>query len=239
MDTLRRIFMSTQEKKPVVIATAAQGILTSTDCKKFIEDEPNASVPVCAPSLEHGFAVEKTDLGKSDLKKHVSSVNDKHAWAIFLDEKLITKRRDGNLVENYLIGYENGLKARKNETHFSQKENDPVSHRIIFQPEPHYISYSFFYGFFAQTIRLLCLKTVYGDDYAKHKDQSMEKIQIGISAKKEILDKFNKKYTFAFPKNRALEKTMEEYAGTLIENVIEVRENLGNKIHSKTRRLKK
>ena len=231
--------MATNEKKPVVIATAAQGILTLTDYKKRVEDESNNQIPVCKLSLESGFAVEKTDLKKNDLQKHVSSVNDKHAWAIFLDEKTITKRRVGDAVENYLIGYENGLLARKNETHFSQKENDCVSHRILFQPDPHYISYSFFYGFFAPTIRLLCLKTVYGEDFAKHKDAAHEKIQIGMSAKKEILDTFNKKYTFAFSKNPGLEQLMCEYAKTLIENVIEVKENLGNKSGNKNRRLKK
>ena len=59
--------MTTNEKKPVVIATAAQGILTSTDYKKRVEDELNKQIPVCKPSLESGFAVEKTDLKKNDL----------------------------------------------------------------------------------------------------------------------------------------------------------------------------
>lgn len=231
--------MSLQQKKTAVTATAAQKIMQSAEYKKFADDKPNEILPAGAPALSYGLIAVKTELEKSDVHEHVHSVNDKHAWAIFLDSKLITKRQTEQGTENYLIGFENGLKARENETHFSQKENDPVSHRILFQPEPHYISYSFFYGFFAQTIRLLCLKTVYGNDYAKYKDQTLEKIEIGIASKKEILKKFNDKYTFAFTKNPALIEMMNDYAETLIENVIEVRENLGKKTMARERRTRR
>ena len=231
--------MKLPQKKSTVTATAAQKVMQTAEYKKFAEDCPDSVLPMNQPELAFGLDTDKNVLEKSDVRKHIHSVNDKHAWAIFLDDKLITKRQTQSGTENYLIGFENGLKARKNETHFSQKENDPVSHRILFQPEPHYISYSFFYGFFAQTIRLLCLKTVYGNDYLKYKDTSLGKIEIGIASKKEILKKFNEKYTFAFTKNPALTEMMNDYAETLIENVIEVRENLGNKTMARERRTRR
>ncbi len=229
--------MATQKKKTSVIATTAQKVLRSTDYKKFIEDRPDDVLPCRASGCAYGVDMDKSQLKKSELKQHIQSVNDKHAWAIFLDEKLVAKQKTDSGVENYLIGYENGLTARRNETHFAQKENDPVSHRIIFQPEPHYVSYSFFYGFFEQTIRTLCLKTIYGSDYTKHKNnRALQKSDVSITVKKEILKKFNDKYTFAFSKNPALIAKMNEYAEILIENVIEVRENLGGNAAAKGRR---
>ena len=234
--------MAQQKNKGSVIATTAQSVLRSTDYKKLVEQHPEDALPCQTPNCNFVAETEKSQLAKSDLKQHVQSVNDKHAWAIFLEEKLVSTQKTEGGVEHYLIGYENGLTARQNETHFTQKENDPVSHRIIFQPDPHYVSYSFFYGFFEQTIRTLCLKTIYGADYAKNKTmRSLKKTDVGIrelgqKQKKEILKKFNDKYSFAFTKNPALVNLMNAYAETLIENVIEVRENLGNGADLKGRR---
>jgi hypothetical protein len=149
--------------------------------------------------------------------KVVSSMDDKHAWAIYLDPRLVTKCEVNGAMQHFLIGYENGLTARKNETHFTQKETDPVAHRLFFHPEPHFISYSFFYGFFGKTIRDLCATTLETSS------------AINISNRKSILKQFCDKYVFAFSKNKHLEKTMQEYAEALIENIVDVQAKVGEK----------
>lgn len=165
-------------------------------------------------------------LGDYNFEKHVGgeitpadtvikAMDDKHAWAIFMDTKLIQRIEENGIIQNYLIGYENGLKARQNETHFSQKENDPICHRVIFQPEPTFISYSFFYGFFGRTIENMCLA------YAE------QNTEFNISGRKQILADFCDKYTFSFPKNPELAEVMCEYAEILIENIIDIQAKVG------------
>lgn len=146
----------------------------------------------------------------------IAKMDDKHAWAIFLDRKLIQESvtSDGH-TQYFLIGYENGISAKQNETHFSQKENDPISHRLIFQPEPTFISYSFFYGFFGQTIETLCQKYFSSNT------------EWNISIRHKILKDFKDKYTFSFPKRPEMENLMFEYAETLIENIIDIQAKVG------------
>jgi len=146
----------------------------------------------------------------------ITKLDDKHAWAIFLDKKLIQQLQtpDGQ-TQHFLIGYENGTSARRNETHFSQKENDPVSHRLIFQPEPTFISYSFFYGFFGQTIEALCSKYFSSNT------------EWNISIRHKILKDFKEKYTFSFPKRPEMENLMFDYAETMIENIIDIQAKVG------------
>ena len=146
----------------------------------------------------------------------IAKMDDKHAWAIFLDKKLIQEliTSDGH-TQHFLIGYENGISAKRNETHFSQKENDPISHRLIFQPEPTFISYSFFYGFFGQTIETLCQKYFSSNT------------EWNISIRHKILKDFKDKYTFSFPKRPEMERLMFEYAETLIENIIDIQAKVG------------
>lgn len=146
----------------------------------------------------------------------ITKLDDKHAWAIFLDKKLIQELLTSDEQTQYfLIGYENGISARKNETHFSQKENDPISHRLIFQPEPTFISYSFFYGFFGQTIETLCQKYFSSNT------------EWNISIRHKILKDFKEKYTFSFPKRPEMENLMFDYAETLIENIIDIQAKVG------------
>ena len=146
----------------------------------------------------------------------ITKFDDKHAWAIFLDKKLIQElTTDDGQTQYFLIGYENGISARTNETHFSQKENDPISHRLIFQPEPTFISYSFFYGFFGRTIEELCKKYF------------SVNTEWNISIRHMILKDFNNKYTFSFPKNPDMSKLMSDYAETLIENIIDIQAKVG------------
>ena len=146
----------------------------------------------------------------------ITKLDDKHAWAIFLDKKLIQELLTSDEQTQYfLIGYENGISARKNETHFSQKENDPISHRLIFQPEPTFISYSFFYGFFGQTIETLCQKYFSSNT------------EWNISIRHKILKDFKEKYTFSFPKRPEMENLRFDYAETLIENIIDIQAKVG------------
>lgn len=146
----------------------------------------------------------------------ITKLDDKHAWAIFLDKKLIQEllTSDGQ-TQYFLIGYENGTSARRNETHFSQKENDPISHRLIFQPEPTFISYSFFHGFFGQTIETLCRKYFSSNT------------EWNISIRHKILKDFKDKYTFSFPKRPDMENLMFDYAETMIENIIDIQAKVG------------
>ena len=157
----------------------------------------------------------ETGLEVTPADSIVRAMDDKHAWAIFLDTRLIQTIEENGVKKHFLIGYENGLKARQNETHFSQKENDPICHRLIFQPEPTFISYSFFYGFFRKTIENMC---------ASHVSESSE---FNISERKQILADFCDKYTFSFPKSPELEGVMFEYAEILIENIIDIQAKVG------------
>lgn len=166
-----------------------------------------------------GFSHEASTIAMSDANKAVSGLDDKHAWAIFLDPALVVASESGGKKEHFLVGYENGLAARRNETHFKQKETDPISHRIFFQPEPCFISYSFFYGFFGETVNKLC-------------EQMLATGNVNLSNRRVILYQFCEKYTFAFPKHKYLEETMREYAATMIGNVLDVQAKVGN-VHVK------
>lgn len=162
-------------------------------------------------NVDKGIYEQTTEAGEV-----ISKMDDKHAWAIFLDKKLVQElvTADGQ-TQYFLIGYENGLSARENETHFSQKENDPISHRLIFQPEPTFISYSFFHGFFGRTIEEMCKKYFSSNT------------EWNISVRHRILKDFNEKYTFSFSKNADMANQMSDYAETLIENIIDIQAKVG------------
>ena len=140
---------NTPAKKKTGVTTAqAAEVLKGKDLKNLV-DKAHASLDcVTDTSFIKSIKSERAELSNASPSDHIHTVEDKHAWAIFLDDDLITKYVAANgETEKYLIGYQNGKAARKNETHFSQKETDPFAHRIIFQPAPSYVSYSFFYGF--------------------------------------------------------------------------------------------
>lgn len=145
----------------------------------------------------------------------ISAMDANHAWAIFLDRDLVQTCVVNGKEQHFLIGYESGTKARRNETHFSQKEQDPVSHRLIFQPDPIFISYSFFYGFFGPTIRALCARFV---------DTNPD---WNITTRKTIIKAFCDKYTFTFTQNPALADKMREYADIMIENIVDIQTKVG------------
>ena len=181
------------------------------------EHEIKHQVPLTdAAQILVSLDVEKAGTQETDQAAAlVKTMDDKHAWAIFLDSRLVQKAVVDGKEQHFLIGYENGLSARQNETHFSQKENDPVCHRVIFQPEPTFISYSFFYGFFGKTIEAMCQRYIAANT------------EWNISVRKQILGDFCDKYTFAFPKNPKLQDTMCEYAEALIENIIDIQAKVG------------
>ena len=162
-----------------------------------------------------GFAHEDSSLEVIKADEAVSGLDDKHAWAIFLDPGLVITIQDEEKKSHFLVGYENGLSARRNETHFRQKETDPVSHRIFFQPEPCFVSYSFFYGFFGETVSRMC-------------EQMLATGNRNLSNRRVILNQFCEKYTFAFPKHKYLVDTMRDYAATMIGNILDVQAKVGN-----------
>ncbi len=131
-----------------------------------------------------------------------------HPWRISLYEKLpfICEAQDGEKV--FLIGYQNGQTAREKETHFYQHETDPIPYAISLDPDPHFISYSFFYGFFRQTLEKMCRKNMATDE-------------LRVAVKKKITDDFFKKYTFDFRNNPQLLQSMREYVDTMTENIME------------------
>lgn len=202
-----------KKTKLIVKPTSAREIVS----RMLSEEEMKIQIPItpCDEVLKD-FTFEKYvggEITPSDTV--IKAMDDKHAWAIFMDTKLIQKIEENGVIQNYLIGYENGLKARQNETHFSQKENDPICHRVIFQPEPTFISYSFFYGFFGRTIENMCQL------YAE------QNTEFNISGRKQILADFCDKYTFSFPKSPELAEVMYEYAEILIENIIDIQAKVG------------
>lgn len=219
--------------RKTILAAQAKDVIGATPLDDLLQKAHSIPNDIPIGNLIQSLSTEKIALPPVNPAPHIHSVSDKHAWAIFLDENLISKYvktlADGTTeTENYLIGYQNGVTARKNETHFSQKENDPVSHRIIFQPEPYYVSYSFFYGFFYPTIRHLCLQTLYGKDYQKKNPKSLVCSGVNISTRRAILKKFEDKYTFGFSKKTELHALMHDYAARVIENVVEICEKLGS-----------
>ena len=68
-------------------------------------------------------------------------------WIVSIDKDILFKCLDQGEEKYILIGYENGLNARKSELYFYQRENDQSSYVVEFDPEPYFISYSFFNGF--------------------------------------------------------------------------------------------
>ena len=115
--------MAKEKRTSGVKVTTAEDVLfsmTQTDVKYDVEitsaDEILGS---------DCFNFDKGDCEEITLASDIiTKLDDKHAWAIFLDKKLIQElvTAEGH-VQYFLIGYENGVSARQNETHFSQKEN--------------------------------------------------------------------------------------------------------------------
>ncbi len=131
-----------------------------------------------------------------------------HPWRISLYKALPFICEAEGAEKVFLIGYKNGQTARDKETHFAQHEADPIPYVISLDPDPHFISYSFFYGFFRETVEKMC-----------HKYMNPEELRVTI--KKKITDEFFKKYTFDFRKNPQLLSHMGEYVDTMTENIME------------------
>ena len=51
----------------------------------------------------------------------------------------------------------------------------------------------------------------------------------GRRNRKSILKQFCDKYVFAFSKNKHLEKTMQEYAEAMIENIVDIQAKVGER----------
>ena len=94
-----------------VKVTAAEEILTSMP-----KDDVKFEVPITSAEeilAEDCFNYEKHLYETiTPAETIITKMDDKHAWAIFLDRKLVQKISgpDGQ-VQNFLIGYENGLSA--------------------------------------------------------------------------------------------------------------------------------
>ena len=138
----------------------------------------------------------------------------KRAWIINLNKKSLFKSLVNNEERYILIGYENGLNERKKELYFAQREQDPDSYIISFKPEPYFITYSFFSGFFGQTIKNLCVQNFMQEDNA------------GMSRRKMVLKQFLNKYRFSFTQNDNLGKVLKNYASAMIENIIDIQSKM-------------
>ncbi len=137
-------------------------------------------------------------------------------WVIKMDEKSLFPCEVGGNEQYLLIGYKNGLDARKSQMYFGQREKDNDSYELVFEPEPYYISYSFFNGFFNETVKSFCERYREGDN------------EINISKRKDILQEFCKKYTFSFFQNSKLGGIIVEYIEAMIENTMDIQAKVGN-----------
>ena len=136
-------------------------------------------------------------------------------WLVTIDKKSLCKCMVGDEEQYLLIGYENGVNARKGELYFSQREKDRDSYLINFVPEPYFISYSFFNGFFGQTIKNFCLLN----------DPLIE--DVNVSHRKIVLQRFFNKYKFSFTLNPGMNDAIKNYAEAMIENVIDIQAKMG------------
>ncbi len=131
-----------------------------------------------------------------------------HPWRISLYEKLPFICEDFGTEKVFLIGYNNGQMARKKETHFEQHETDPIPYIISLDPDPHFVSYSFFYGFFRETLEKMCVK-----------NYSTEELRVSI--RKKTVEDFFSKYTFDFRNNPKMIAIVKEYVETMVENIVD------------------
>ncbi len=130
-------------------------------------------------------------------------------WIIRLEDKNLSKCIENGEEKVLLIGYDNGLSKRKAEKYFLQREKDKEYYFLKFEPEPHFISYTFFAGFFGQTIKNLCA-------------QKDETEYIGTAKRLALLRQFNNKYRFSFVLNPGLNEIIKDYADELIENEVDM-----------------
>lgn len=115
-------------------------------------------------------------------------------WKVVLPkEECVKSIKDGE-EQIFLIGQESGLRVRKKEIYFAQREKDSDNYVFRFDPEPDYLSYSFFYGMFYPTIQKM---------YQEYIDK--ENVSL-IAVKKIVSKKFQQKYAFSFKKNEQAHK---------------------------------
>ncbi|MDE6201290.1 MAG: hypothetical protein K2M47_05380 [Clostridiales bacterium] len=113
----------------------------------------------------------------------------------------------------FFVGYDNGIKEKKEELYFLQREKDKEKYQIAFSPKPHFISYSFFYGFFNDTITKMCSESDTTHSF--------------LSQKNIILNKFFEKY--AFDVDEIVNAQIKEYVMAIIEKNIDIQDGVGIK----------
>lgn len=131
-----------------------------------------------------------------------------HPWRISLYEKLPFVCEDNGIEKVFLVGYNNGQMARQKETHFQQHETDPIPYIITLDPDPHFMSYSFFYGFFRETLEKMCI-----NNYSEE--------ELRVTVKKKTAEDFFAKYTFDFRNNPSMFALVKEYVATMVENIVD------------------
>lgn len=130
-------------------------------------------------------------------------------WIVRFENKSISKCIENDEEKVLLVGYENGLSKRKEEKYFLQREKDADFYLMKFDPEPYFISYTFFVGFFGQTVKNLCAQKE-GVEY------------IGAAKRLALLKQFSNKYRFSFTRNPRLNDLINDYAEELIENEVDI-----------------
>ena len=113
----------------------------------------------------------------------------------------------------FFVGYDNGVKAKNGELYFLQREKDKERYQIAFSPTPQFISYSFFYGLFNETITKMC--------------GELDRTQSFLAQKNIILNKFFDKY--AFDVDNSVNEQIKEYVMAIIEKNIDIQDGVGIK----------
>lgn len=176
-------------------------IPTATTNKKAIDSSEN--------NAEQDFLFDFSALtGFTSTNENAIKDIHYHSWRISLYETVPFICKAEKTKKVFLIGYKNGQLTREKETHFSQHEEDSTPYCISLNPDPHFISYSFFYGFFRETVEKMC---------RKHIDSE----ELYVTNKKKVMDEFFKKYSFEFHQNPQLLSYMKEYIDTMIENIMD------------------
>lgn len=135
-------------------------------------------------------------------------------WTIKIDKNSYCVSEIDGIDRIFFIGYANGMRERSEELYFSQREKDKDIYLIEFDPEPYFISYSFFYGLFNETIIKMCT--------------DFENSHTVLSKKNIILKRFLEKFNFVFNQNKALHETVKEYVNAIIEKTFDLQVGIGN-----------
>jgi len=115
-----------------------------------------------------------------------------------------TDGEDGS-PQYFLVGYERGRQAMKKDHYYPQRIKDHAGD-VVFYPEPAYLSYSFFLGYFEEAVRIL---------ESLRKKNDTDDIPYTISEFKKL---FGGKFRFMF-RNARLGEQVKGFVNSLYTDV--------------------